>query len=565
VNLDLNPMEKEIQTAQINEGANDDAADVEALISRYSLLMAFSWSSGTVTGDVLATFPVTIYGGYYAGGVYYPSVAGYIGRPFDFWKAKLKYKVIIPVSVLSRGTLQVVWYPDSQYAGGDPTHAARNIIYEVEGTNTLCFTVEPSSAFRCFRKNWWRNDGYVFPLTVSQYNVSDSPMFNGYIVIRVVNPLMGNVNSTTLRSSTMGSVWVAASDLELGGFCGGEQLRTTDGHPVWNPFIVRATFQGVGDQVQECEDITLVKGEGTSMAGRFLGKVGSVRALMQVFSFYTQMSSTGTNPAGFSYTMPVFPNLHHASTTQTPFCRYTPTIDSFRNSAGWTFFGYYACLFVGIAGSVRWKMMLGNLAEEGIAWPDIQLWVTPINSPAAQVDFGDDIPLSTQISSMSSRAQGFVITTTQSAEFVMENVETYNFRPPTAILLPSSYISNSGSFMMLTMRTLNWLQPQEWRIDMYTAAGPDMRLVRFKRTPGYTETWLWTAETFSSSETLLLASRGTQVVGLPPVVGEDATLETEFEEISPIQNKTTQVVQPVVPRRPSKEERAQLLSPYKKN
>lgn len=330
---------------RIGGGIEGDPTTFADLFARWTLIGKSSWTTSSAVGTNLMDIPVTP--GICASvlGVRYPSTCAYVGLPFQRWRGSMEYMIFVPTSPYHRGALQVVWDPIvSDGLSGDLTNRLSNVIFDTTVDDVLQVRVNYASTSPCKQMD----------LVGVSVPYGDTEQLNG--VVRIL------VHSTLQTPSTSGNtvdVLVfarACPDMRFG----------VPRYLVWNH---DATFRGdfgtmyllqggIGDDDEEgIKKVNLV---GSGDLDRYpidalaWGEdFSSVRPLMQKFSQIIRFdgSHQGQTPT-FPHFWPVRKAIPGGGGTyvwlQTLHPLDTPT---------WSWFSHYAGMFVGVRGSVRYKLM----------------------------------------------------------------------------------------------------------------------------------------------------------------------------------------------------------------
>ena len=268
-----------------------DIAAFEDIARRPFVYNVLTWSAAEDSGAALTTIPVTpfLVSPTSVLGQFHIAPAGYVGLPFDFWRADAVVEVEVVCSSFHRGTLQAYWTPWNYTAPStdDPTNVTVNHIWDVQ-----------PGIRKQFRIGFARANPYakVVPLVSSQLasGAALDTVCNGFFSLRVVNPLQSQVSSATV-SLIISVRWENVdfrelpTVLETPAFGSPATVRT-------NPFMTYLSLQGMGDADIAAQDvIDLVPatlpfpGDGLCFPG--LG-VSSCRAMVQKPSLIPQVKLT---------------------------------------------------------------------------------------------------------------------------------------------------------------------------------------------------------------------------------------------------------------------------------
>lgn len=318
-----------------------DVASFESLFARWTLVEQFLWNPEDQPGELLDVMSVSpFFSNTFADTGTGLTTAGYVGLPFEWWRGDMEYMIVIPVSKLHRGTLQVFWtsstdHPTSQ--GTDPTNISPNVIHDVSSGRDLIIGVgytmaEPVKGCRL----------------LSRHSGIFEEFANGQLCFRVVNPLRSQLGETQTPVHVL--VFArAASNMQFGYLSDDIHWYDTESDLHTYQRSTSVWYQGGASGDEDLREpvikyILPPSGE-YPLKDVLMGEsVRSVRALMQKPSHIPLESGYATNriPRGgpvFTNTMSLFDGL--LPSTPLP-C-------------------HYRLLFAAVAGSERVKL---NLCED---------------------------------------------------------------------------------------------------------------------------------------------------------------------------------------------------------
>jgi len=311
---------------------SEDQMSFPSLFSRWTLVKEMTWTPDQTTSTILGSIPVSPF---YGEGVtsattaqIYLTTAGYCGLPFKYWRGDMEYKVVIPVSKLHRGTLQVYWVPSGATSTATPTVSALNVIYDVAADEEKQISV-----------GYAQDRPYLYSIILPQdVPILPTDYLNGRLLFMVVNPLQSQNAATGVDILVFAR---AKSNMDFQVLTDVVEFYTTGG--VATAFIQNNsfTYQGATGDEDEEEDtvVSLVPDTGSYPAPEinFGENVSSARAMMQKFSWIARTPDTNNN----FYHMP----YQYANTGA-----HVMVYDS-----------HYAYLFHGVASSMRWKVLPTSL------------------------------------------------------------------------------------------------------------------------------------------------------------------------------------------------------------
>lgn len=313
-----------------------DVLSTADFFDRWTLITSATWSPSQTTGTDLFSFPITpFFGNVDGSGVFYCTNAGYFGLPFNYWRGDMEYLVIIPVSKLHRGSLQIAWIPTGSSSIPALTNSTLNTIYDVSAGDEKVVKVgfaRDIPFLQCVP---------MISSTIQNYNIT-----NGRLLFRVINPL-------TSQSDTPVDILIyakASSNMEFS--VPRSTFLNTLGMDPAEQALSTIAYQGASgdDDAHEVDMIELVPSSGDyPMEDLLFGeRVHSIRALLQKPSRIIPNIVDG-NPIdlGSQIIEPLGPSR--------------ATWDSlypFRQLAsGWNLNYHYRLPFTGFAASQRYKIL----------------------------------------------------------------------------------------------------------------------------------------------------------------------------------------------------------------
>lgn len=487
-------------------GTSEDESSFGSIFARPTFAAQTTWLQTHASGTVLMSLPVTPGLCFVSGdtGAWNPTAAGYIGAPFAKWKGSMNYTVVVTVSQLHYGSLQVYWSPTARTVGTvdavDPTNTSYNCILDV--------TTEETKTFRV----GWSNPWAACNMHLGTVGASwPEQTVNGYFIIAVQSPL---------RSSGGGGVHVtvahnAGGDMRFWGVRPWLGTGSTDA-----PTTASLKLQTISDTAEIGDHCVLGGDEVTEdIAATLAGElVMSARALGQKMS---------RSAVGFDYTNASLPftisipydfygaPAHVAGSLWANATRpYTFNVETGAMTQNPPVFNWLAWLkpmFVGVRGGVRVKvcycamnggaaMVLGAYSYEG-----------PIRST---VESGALLPSEAgypTITSLGPTALG--LEADRGAEFQLPFHSSWRWFPGFATPLNSS----------LTGKRLNLVVSANkpgGLLVVYHGGSSDLSFVRFRSVPAIAPP--------SGGGMLLMALPPLEPNTAPAVLEEEATFEQTF-------------------------------------
>jgi len=420
---------------RINGFSGLDPLANEALFSRWTLIKSQTFATTDAAGTVLMSVPVTPFYCRNAGETnkLHMTTAGFVGLPFEYWRGDMEYRLVTPISVLHRGTIQVTWIPmGSSITSVDPTNCSLNTVIDLEAGKDLLFSVGFAREIPFCKNAVITDDTTIVPYVDS---------CNGSFTVTVVNPLTAQ---TTTANTTM-YLYCRAKQMEFAVPRMFIRALDAEGDPsnfsLWSQVVLEGA---IGDDDNLTEEVLSLVPDGVSYPSAeilFGESFQSVRALMQKPSqLYVRTLGKGSKH--------IVPILFSA-----------PAAGGFE----WTWAGYYRSLFLGLAGSERFKI-----------YPEEDSWLGACRttgegyqSASTQVDIGTLAPMTF---CGPNRGAEFNIPYYQPLKFVQTNSYSGNFNEvPHGTLI---YAINA-----------NTSTESETRVIMYYSFGPDIRATCFRQVP----------------------------------------------------------------------------------
>jgi hypothetical protein len=365
----------------IGGGFSDvDPASFAHIFSRFTLVKVLTWANTDAVGVSLGALLVSPMVGRGPVTSLKLTTAGYVGLPFEYWRGTMRYWVVIPVSKFHRGALQITWSVSQAASAGDMTNQVMNIIFDVEATAEKEFEVgfareRPVLETRVITES--------FPAIIPVGSAC-----NGEIAFRVVNPL----TAPNVTTSTSIFIFAAADEDMKFGVPKHLDFSYDGTTPEVGPFVSTYVAQAgnLGDEPTDVQVLTLVpKAEPYPLKDVLWGEeIDSVRALMQKPS---QVFCIQTEAIQELITLRRRQLVAHFPPTPSSFqaSSYSSSTGSGINFAFFNWAGWYKCLFVGIAGGSRYKLInsaTGSPSLQKLSDPSVTYGVSnylPKNGAAA--------------------------------------------------------------------------------------------------------------------------------------------------------------------------------------
>lgn len=430
--------------------SSEDCLANANFFNRWTLIKRFTWSPSQGAGDVLSTLYVTPMFAKDIGGTagqytLAMTTAGFYGVPFQFWRGDMEYLIVIPVSKLHRGTIQIAWVPVGSVIPATITNSTLNHIYDVSaGTEKEIVVGYAREA--PFLETRIVTDGLV---------IVPVGLTNGQLVFRVINPLQVPNASSSLPVDVL--IFArAGANMQFAVPCD-ETKFANAANTALVDYQLRTQVQlqggALGDESSMTTDrVVLVESSGSYPAEDLLfgEEICSIRALFQKFSLLG--SFTGATEVNTFVAFPplgLFPG-------QSPTMTGTPSKPLV---CGWTWQRWFSPCFLGIATSERFKVAGGSSGYMGI-----QHHFRPLLGDSAIPD---------QVNTINP------ITTTGQQGGAEWTVPWYT---PVKFLLPFEKVVPEDNIMNRVLTFFKASATASTHI-VFHAYGPDVRVVCFRQLP----------------------------------------------------------------------------------
>lgn len=398
------------------DGVAEDQLSLASIADRWTLVYSQPWTIGQ-TG-IIGTIPVSPFYGRSGGtGRIHLTSAGYYGLPFTYWRADMEYQIIIPRTAVHRGNLQIAWEPNDTLTPTNITNVTINTVIDVSEAGLVQFSV-----------GYAREEPYqlVRPFT-RDFGIQPSGTTNGRLILKVINPL----TSQSDAADTMIFVFARAKSCSFALPATTVTYLNPDQSGVQPYNLTNEVILQGGSAIGDGIKPDAVSVELVPFSGPFPGKelffgeeAPSARALMQKPSYARVANGTLQVNA-----TPLVPNV-----------------------ARWTWGGWYAPLFAGIACSTRYKM-----------FPRESCWLG-----AAPVMRTPDADLLSTLAPMTFAGPAL------GAEFT---VPYYT---------PRKFVSARSPTNVEPRANQLYLMETDADVVVYESCGPDIRVSRFRQIPTVT-------------------------------------------------------------------------------
>lgn len=442
-----------------------DESSTDFIYNKWSLVGDFAWTPDNAINTQLKVWPVTPFlsrSSMETGAVF--TTAGFVGYPFTNWRARLEYRLLIPVSKFHRGKLQISFSPNLQGVVVDPTNNRFNQIIDVEDGYEFYFSVDyvhPAPMLPCI------------PHFFTQPIVSTQGA-NGMITVQVVNPL----KAQNPLASTNVFVFARAVNCHFAIPRNVSPYRMNDGSLVYDQFYQNTELQGaLGDGQMEAMMLPLVEcPSDLNVKDVLVGETfDSVRCLMQKFTHLPLGLTPGDGPSTdvrrvfFNHFLspPIQGwfnlNFHNAPNTNSQF----------------TWFGYYVSLFHGVAGSTRIKIV--NTTSASVQTRPYGAGPVPNVGNGGFSGFGTAIN-GYSIGAINPLSPIWTILSGEAAEITIPYYGRYLYQPLYYDASIDLWSGNESLIRvdMLEIPTLREADNNNLSYALFYAGGPDLRLHLFR-------------------------------------------------------------------------------------
>jgi hypothetical protein len=356
---------------RISAPLSQDEAAFNYLFTKWTLIGNPEWLPSQDPQTEIINFPVTPFisaVGEDVGAVY--TAAGFIGYPFSYWRGDMEYKIVVPLSKFHRGVLQVSWSPDVATVPIDITNIRFNHILDFGTCASWEFSVGYANA-----QPMLPNIPKVMGATILSLAGA-----NGFVSISVANPLTAQTEVGSTRIYIFARAKANMNFSVPRTVC---QHTTSDGSlSAATDFVTSFRLQSgaLGDDKLDVDYFTLVPSTEFPIKDVCTGEhVDSVRGLMQKFSMNLTLARVFKPQGGIRLLINHL--IPFSSNFQYNYCLDSPA--SILNPQCFTWAGFYGCLFVGLAASVRYKI-ISNSGNGSIVFGANALNIIPgLNSSAA--------------------------------------------------------------------------------------------------------------------------------------------------------------------------------------
>jgi len=430
---------------RVGGGTDEDPMAFDSLFCRFTMLDRVTLTTSAARGAILTYIPVTPFFGGGTSTTYNLPVAGYIGMPFQYWRGGMEYLIYIPSTSNFEGKLKVMWDPTTTVPPAytnDPTNYLSNTSINLHGSSRTMVRIGYSDHRPCLSQQISNSATRNVPNGGAR-----DGSHNGWLVFFLEQPLTSS-RATAVHIDIL-IMARATSDMRFG-------------VPSVQQGISTVTFQGgTTDEVAEHVVDLVPVGDPYPTTEVLWGEdIKSVRMLMQAFS---GCSVLGDNSSTFVQHIPFGPN----STA-------TPNMNGV-STPSFCYLSWYAPLFTGVRGSVRWKVMPADEQATTIliAWPVGEWYGIANNSPTYNWGCASLWNYDSQ-SALSEQGNG--------TEWLFPYYFSRKYINPRECWDPTVAVGFLRNIRMNGVSSPNGTTGQLW--PLFIAGGPDITANRFRRVPG---------------------------------------------------------------------------------
>ena len=345
--------------------ASADCMLLSTLCAQPSMVRRFEWPVTSAPLTELCRLPVTPFlseapVGAAEAGTYVPPVAGYVGYPFESWRADMVYRIYVPAAETDRFALNAYWTPreGSLLNSRSVTRLAAHIL---EGGGPTCVEVRVPYAVSEYGKRC-----QPALLGAADYTAAVNRLYTAGELILAVGSQRQSLAVTTVKC-------IVLAHAENAQFWGQRSVQPAkaSGGTTWYLPPGQAFVLQSAEHAELCKmtRVEMAKGMAFS-ADEMLGgdTVASVRAMMQKPCLYASFQTTDNPSASLGAILPFQlpgPWKGAAPAYELPL---RPMQNSTSSVCFWP--GYYAALFSGFRSSTGIKaMVVDNSTALAVARP----------------------------------------------------------------------------------------------------------------------------------------------------------------------------------------------------
>lgn len=444
----------------IGGGDRMDPMAYSSLFDRWTIVDVFDVDN--LSGGIIRTLPVTPYlsntlPGFYPTNPiqYYPTTGGWVGAPFASWRGGMEYMVYIPSSSNLQGSLQVLWDPApiplAAYIN-DPTHVLSNVVIDLKGSSKTKLQVGYS------RLEPVAESVFLKPDDIDQ-------RANGHLRFRLMSPLQ----NPTLTEVTITVVVLARPMQDMNFGFPTSHYRYRSGASTFYPELASLRYQADKDDDASENTIVLAPSDPYPATDVHYGEeIKSVRALIQHFNTGKGFRVISDDDTTF-YVTHFFPppcSLREQNS-------YPSYATNSRLNPVFTYYSYFITAFVGVRGSMRYKIISNNGAVK-VSGASVTIR-TEAEFPFLE---GDDSDVFSPIFGPGLAIMDLQsVTDTNGAEFTIPSQNYRKYHNVRSIFdigsVGTSYYNRINAFRMQGTAEGN----------IFIAGGPDTTVTRFRRIP----------------------------------------------------------------------------------
>jgi hypothetical protein len=480
----------------VADGVSEDLMSFSSLFKRWTYIQSTTITAATPVGNL--NLPMAVHPFIYSAANYvvYP-VGGYVGLPFEYWSGSMEYLIYIPSSTNFKGSLSVFWSKDGVLPPSDPTPWLDGVMIDLCGSSKTLIRVDMSA-----------ND----PVRVKKPRtaaaaVSSDKSTNGYLRFYVTSPL------TSPRVAAPLTFHVFARCAENMRFGVPTVFPATEGddndlRAIVNQYQVYQSGVEIDPAVSE-DRVVLSKGVADFPVNSvmFGEDVASVRALVQRFSWIgdqklTNETSVVSPPAWFSPSFPPLASVTWDGGTDPYAFNILPLLGAQKGyetwPIPWTWAGHYFNMYTGARGSHRVKVYQktssGFVSKELAVVAASSRSIAVLNTNNGNASSFDS--WRRNISYMGSSAVELPIAAgSHAVEVLVPYYSSAKLTPcgrrlalPSSTSNPANGQSTNGQAIFFWADSSSEAGAETVTYSVHVAAGPDVSVGRFRRTPRLSKT-----------------------------------------------------------------------------
>lgn len=331
-----------------------DELSIASIAARESFLTPFPWATAQTAGTLLWTARVTPVVGPVVSGYRYIPACMFATIPFQYWRAKMRYRFQIVASAYHKGKVRIVW--DPSYVQSLESNVQFTRIIDIAEERDITVEVDWGQA-QHFMDATSHSDSETNYRVSPQYT-SSNPRCNGVISLYVLNELA--TPNSTVNNDIAVNVFVSAIDFQVAAptqlplLCssygatvqaGDDEMVMDGSEPGCGP--TTATYQ-MGTDNDDANEMSVYFGE----------RIVSFRQVLKRFNLHTNVAINAVGSAMGSWTA-TFSDVPFNAGYSNHSLHATSTAGKF-SYVQQTLLQYLMPAFVGMRGSMRSKYVVWN-------------------------------------------------------------------------------------------------------------------------------------------------------------------------------------------------------------